>query len=139
MRLVVDTNVLVSAFLWEGTPVRLIELASDAEIQLFTSGVLLDELADVLHRKKLAKQVQTTGFTAAQLVNHYRRLAYRVTARELTRRISRDPDDDHALACALAAHAELIVSGDRDLLDLSEHEGIQIVTAAQAVRIITGT
>jgi len=66
MRLVVDTNVLVSAFLWEGTPARLIELASDAEIQLFTSGALLDELAEVLHRKKLAKQVQSTSFTAAQ-------------------------------------------------------------------------
>jgi uncharacterized protein len=39
MRLVVDTNVLVSAFLWEGTPGRLIELASDAEIKLFTGGV----------------------------------------------------------------------------------------------------
>lgn len=44
MRLVVDTNVLVSAFLWEGVPGRLIELAGEREIQLFTSRALLDEL-----------------------------------------------------------------------------------------------
>jgi putative PIN family toxin of toxin-antitoxin system len=138
MRLVIDTNVLVSAFLWNGTPSRLIDLASDTEIQLFTSGALLDELAEVLHRKKLAKQVQATGFTATQLVNQYRRLAYRVTARELPRQISRDPDDDHVIACALAAPAELIVSGDRDLLNLSKHQGIRMVTAADAVRIVTG-
>jgi len=138
MRLVVDTNVLVSAFLWKGTPGRLIELASDAEIQLFTSGALLDELAEVLHRKKLAKQAQATGFTAAQLLSHYRRLAFRVTARALPRQIARDPDDDQVIACALAAHAELIVSGDHDLLDLSEHQGIRMVTVAEAVRIVTG-
>ena len=138
MRLVVDTNVLVSAFLWKGTPARLIDLASEAEIQLFTSGVLLDELAEVLHRKKLAKQVQATGFTTAQLLSHYRRLAYRVTARELTQQISRDPDDDRVLACALAAQARLIVSGDHDLLDLKTFRGMPIVTAAQAVRIVSG-
>lgn len=138
MRLVVDTNVLVSAFLWKGTPGRLIELASEAEIQLFTSGALLNELAEVLHRKKLAKQVQATGFTAAQLLSHYRRLAFRVTARGLPRQISRDPDDDHVIACSLGAQVELIVSGDHDLLDLKTFQGMPIVTAAQAVRIVGG-
>ena len=45
MKLVVDTNVLVSAFLWQGNPGRLIELAAEKEIELFTSRTLLDELA----------------------------------------------------------------------------------------------
>ena len=67
MRLVVDTNVLVSAFLWQGTPGRLIELAAEAEIELFTSRALIDELSEVLHRQKLAKQVEATGLTAAQM------------------------------------------------------------------------
>ncbi len=53
MRLVLDTNVLVSAFLWKGVPGHLIELAGEGEIHLYTSRALLDELADVLHRKKL--------------------------------------------------------------------------------------
>jgi type III restriction enzyme len=75
MKLVVDTNVLVSAFLWQGTPGRLIELAGEKECRLFTSRALHDELAEVLQRKKLAKQVQATGLTAAQILRNYRNFA----------------------------------------------------------------
>ena len=57
MRLVVDTNVLVSALLWQGTPGRLVEMAGEKECQFFTSRALLDELSAVLHRKKLAKVI----------------------------------------------------------------------------------
>lgn len=55
MKLVLDTNVLVSAFLWQGTPGRLVEMAGEKECRLFTSRVLIDELNEVLQRKKLAK------------------------------------------------------------------------------------
>lgn len=51
MRLVLDTNVLVSAFLWEGIPGRLIELAGEKEIDLYTSRTLLAELSEVLHAR----------------------------------------------------------------------------------------
>lgn len=83
MSLVVDTNVLVSAFLWQGIPGRLIELAAEKEIELVTSRALIDELSEVLHRKKLAKQVLATGLTATRMVHNYRRLAQVVTARQL--------------------------------------------------------
>lgn len=138
MKLVVDTNILVSAFLWQGTPGRLVEMAGEKECFLFTSRVLLDELADVLQRKKLAKQVQATGLSAAQLLRHYQKLATTVTARRLAQQVSRDPDDDAVLACALAARAELIVSGDADLLVLKQFQGMRIVTPAQAVKLIGG-
>jgi putative PIN family toxin of toxin-antitoxin system len=137
MRLVIDTNVLVSAFLWQGVPGRLIELATAQEIQLVTSRVLLDELADVLPRKKLAKKVAATGLTAAQILRNYQRLAQRVAARKLPRPVSRDADDDHVLACALAAQADLIVSGDDHLLSLKIHQQIPIVAPAEALRRIT--
>jgi putative PIN family toxin of toxin-antitoxin system len=136
MRLVLDTNVLVSAFLWEGIPGRLIELAGEKEIDLYTSRVLLAELSEVLHRKKFTKPVQATGLTAAEIVKHYQRLAHRVTVRQLIQRISRDADDDQVLACAMAAKADFIVSGDKDLLTLKVFREIPIVTAAEAVRAI---
>lgn len=138
MRLVLDTNVLVSAFLWKGVPGRLIELAGEGDIQLYTSRALLDELADVLHRKKLAKPVQTTGLTATELVKQYQRLAYRVTARQFTKQITRDADDDAVLACAIAAKADLVVSGDRDLLVLKAFRSVPIITPAEAVQILGG-
>ena len=133
MRLVVDTNVLVSAFLWQGTPGRLIELAGEKEIQLFTSGALIDELSKVLRRKKLAKPVQATGLSPEQIIGNYLRLAELVTTRQLAQRVSRDVDDDTVLACALTANADLIVSGDDDLLELKTYQGIPIVSAAEAL------
>jgi uncharacterized protein len=133
---VVDTNLLVSAFLWQGTPGRLIEHAGDKDLRLFTSRALLDELASVLHRRKLAKAVTATGLTANQMLENYRKLATLVTARQLTARVSCDADDDAVLACALAASADFIVSGDKDLLVLERFEGIVIVNAAQALAMI---
>ena len=138
MRLVLDTNVLVSAFLWKGTPGRLVELATEKEITLHTSRALVDELSEVLHRKKFAKQVAATGYAAAQIVRNFRRLAHAVSARILTQQASRDPDDDALLACAAAARADLIVSGDDDVLALKQYRGIPIVTPAQALRRIAG-
>lgn len=137
MRLVIDTNVLVSAFLWAGTPGRLIELAGEQEVQLFTSRVLLDELAATLAKQKLAKPIARTGLTAEQMLRNYRRIATLVSANRLARQVSRDADDDAVLACALAARANLIVSGDDDLLTLKSFEGIRIVTARDAVELVT--
>ena len=96
--------------------------------------MLLAELSEVLHRRKFTKPIQATGFTAAEIVKHYQRLAHRVTVRQLTQQISRDADDDQVLACALAAKADFIVSGDKDLLTLKVFQEIPIVTAAEAVR-----
>lgn len=137
MRVVVDTNVLVSAFLWEGTPGRLIELAGEQVVQLFTSRALLDELAATLAKKKLVKPLAATGLTAEQMLANYRRIASLVTARQLTEQVSRDADDDAVLACALAARAHLVVSGDDDLLILKAFLGIPIVSPAEALRIVT--
>lgn len=136
MRLVIDTNVLVSAFLWQGTPGRLIELAAEKEIELFASRALLDELAATLAKKKLAKPVLATGLTADQMLRNYRRLAVVVTARQLAQQVSRELDDDSVLACALAARADLIVSGDDDLLVLKHFQSVPIVTPTQAIRRI---
>jgi putative PIN family toxin of toxin-antitoxin system len=135
-RLVLDTNVVVSAFLWQGTPGRLIELAGEKEVQLFTSRALLDELAATLAKKKLAKYVAATGLTAEQMLSNYRRLVTVVTARPLEQQVSRDIDDDTVLACALAARAKLIISGDDDLLVLQQFADILIKTPSQALRKI---
>lgn len=140
MRLVVDTNVVVSALLWQGMPGRLLEMAGEKQVQLFTSRVLLDELADVLDRKKLARGVAATGLTVPQMLAAYRKVITLVTARQLPQQVSPDADDDAVLATAQAAKADLIVSGDRKhLLILKHFAGIPIVTAAQAVAMTEAT
>ena len=60
-----------------------------------------------------------------------------VQPQTVPRVVPTDPDDDHVIACALAANAELIVSGDSGLLALKEYQGIPIVSPAEATRMIT--
>lgn len=107
-------------------------------IQPYTSRVLNEELTSVLTRKKLAKQVAATGLSAAEMISHFRRLVTVVSAPALPQQVSRDPDDDAVLACALAARADLIISGDADLLSLKTFQAIPIVTVAQALKQILG-
>ena len=135
MRLVLDTNTVVSGLLWDKTPSFLIDAALQGRIELFTSQTLLLELEDVLPRRKFARRVSASGLTIAQLTARYALLARSIVPAAISP-VSADPDDDHVLACALAARADLVVSGDSDLLNLKFYQGIPIVGAAGALERI---
>lgn len=137
MRIVLDTNIVLSALLWRGTPYRLFEaIRQQPDVQLYSSATLLAELADVLTRPSPTKQLATIGKTAREVTADYLAVVEIVAPATLSAPVSRDPDDDQVLACALAAQADLIVSGDGDLLTLKSFQGVPIVTAAQAVEKI---
>ena len=138
MRVVLDTNVVASGFLWGGVPRQLLQAARDKQLQLFTSTTLLLELTDILGRAKFARKLAVAQLSVDQLAERYALLVSVVHPAAITPVILDDPDDDHVLACAIAAQADLIVSGDRHLLDLKEHQDIRIVTAVEAVRAISG-
>jgi putative PIN family toxin of toxin-antitoxin system len=91
----------------------------------------------VLQRPKFAQRLSLAGVTASTLILGYAALARLVEPAEIAPIIIADPDDDAVLACAVAARAEIIVSGDSHLLDLKEYEGIPIVTAAHLLTRIT--
>lgn len=136
MRVVLDTNVVVSGFLWDGISRQLLQVARKKRLQLYTSTTLLLELTDILGRSKFSRKLAAAQLSVDQLVEHYSLLATVVHPAAITPTILKDPDDDHVLACALTAKAKLIVSGDQHLLDLKEYQGIFIVTVAEAVRNI---
>ena len=137
MRLVLDTNTIVSGLLWKGPPYRLLSIAETRrDISLHTSPKLLAELADVLSRDKFAATVAATRRLPDALMRQYLNIAQVVTPTTVAPVIPADPDDDHVLACALAAKASLIVSGDRHLLQLRRHQDILIVNTAEALRHI---
>lgn len=129
-RLVLDTNVVVSALLWGGKPLDLLALAEQGEARLHASPPLIAELATTIAKPKLARALAANGRSAAEQVADYRRLV------TLTRRAmpegawSRDPDDDRIIACALAARADFLVTGDDDLLSLEGIGTLRIVSPA---------
>jgi len=139
VRLVTDTNVVVSGLLWLGNPGRLLEAAARGQVTLYTSPVLVAELAATLATAKLARRIERAGLALDELLARYLNVAIVVQPPAVPRVVPTDPDDDHVIACALAARADFIVSGDGDLLGLKEHQGIRIVTPAQAVQLIPQT
>jgi len=134
MRIVLDTNTVVSALLWHGVPHALVSEAGTRPVVFLTSPVLLAELEDVLARPKLAAAVNASGLTIAELMQRYLGLTTVVASEALDPPVLDDPDDDHVLACALVGKADAIVSGDRGLLQLGSFRGIPILTAPQCLQ-----
>lgn len=136
MRVVLDTNVVVSGLLWRGPPRQLLDLARRNTITLYTSAVLLDELAEVLTREKFAVPLAAHGLTPNGILRGYAALARTVAAPLIARTVPADADDDAVIACALAAKASLIVTGDRDLLVLHPFRETAILNPTTALQRI---
>jgi len=118
MRAVLDTNVVVSALLWGGTPFKLLQAATEGDIELFTSPALLEELREVLARGHLTKRVARHQGSIDEAIGAYSELVAIVSPLATPRVVPNDADDDHVIAAAVAARAELLVTGDSDLLSL---------------------
>ncbi len=134
MRLVLDTNIVVSGLIWGGVPRRLLDLGRDDQATLFTSSRLLKELLDVLQRDKFAAKLASRRITSDPLMQRYGALTKLVALQPLERIVPSDADDDAVIATALAAQADIIATGDNDLLMLHPWRGIQILNAADALR-----
>jgi putative PIN family toxin of toxin-antitoxin system len=133
VRLILDTNIVVSALIWGGIPDRFLQAAAIGDIELATSPALIQELSEVLSRGHLAPRLVEKRASVERAIALYAELAIPVTPLAIPRVVPGDPDDDHVIACAIAAHADMIVSGDHDLLELRSHHGIVILTAAEAL------
>jgi uncharacterized protein len=131
-RIVCDTNVVVSGLLWNGTPRQMLARVEQGHNSLFTSRTLLDELDKVLRYPRLASILCKAGLDRRDILRWLVRHATIVMPKPLgCIVVAADPSDDHALACAVSAAADVIVSGDRHLLDLRSFREIPILTASQ--------
>jgi putative PIN family toxin of toxin-antitoxin system len=139
MRLVLDTNVVVSGLLWSGAPRQLLDAARDGHAELFTSTALLDELEATLRYPKFQPKITASLLSVERLVDLYGSLATVVRPARIEPTIKADPDDDAVLACAIASRADFIVSGDRHLLDLGRYDELDIVKVAQVLARLTGS
>jgi uncharacterized protein len=131
VRVVIDTNVLISATFWPGKPKQLLNQVRRGKIDFLTSEILIAELKEVLTRddkpfklsEEEARHVLAAVLDIAQIVEPHS---------AITR--CRDEADNRVLECALDGQADWIITGDRDLLDLKSFAGIKIGTVAEFLR-----
>ena len=129
MRVVCDTNVLVAGVVADGLCRDLVKRRL-LRVDLVTSPALLEELARTLRRKF------DTDPAEVPLVKVYRERAVLVRPKELPSPVCRDLDDDRVLATAVAGQADIILTGDDDLLVLGDYNGIRILSPRQFVELM---
>lgn len=130
---VFDTNVLFSGVGWKGKPYQCLELARIGTVEGVTCREILDELAEKLPTK-LSFPPEQALETVADLLS-FLRLA---SIHGQMKAVPSDPDDDKVLECAVVAGATHVVTGDRrHLLPLGSFQGIQIVSPAEFLVLVT--
>lgn len=129
MRVVLDTNVFVSGVFFGGPPGEVLAAWSDGALEIVVSDEIIEEYVRVGERLSNRFPGVDLG-PALELVATAAKL---VTASPLPEQVCRDASDDKFLACALAAGAKYIVSGDLDLLAISPYRGVTVVRPREVV------
>jgi uncharacterized protein len=123
MRVVIDTNVYISALVFGGIPQQAVRRVMTHPLQIATSHELRDEITQTL-TQRFGWQVERVGAAIDFLWQHAS------WHEPMLVEASRDPKDNHVLGCALAAQAQKVLTGDKDLLVLHPFRGISILTPA---------
>ncbi len=130
LRVVLDTNVYFSAFTSRGVPFRIWQRALRGDYRLLISPPIMRELADVLRND--LKWLEPEIIAQLKLIA---RVAVIVSPDSELQAVTKDPDDDRILECALDGKADLVVSGDKHLTRLKSFRGIAIVRPADFMRL----
>ncbi|NJL38137.1 MAG: putative toxin-antitoxin system toxin component, PIN family [Leptolyngbyaceae cyanobacterium SM1_4_3] len=128
MRVVLDVNVWISGLLWGGTPGQVLRLVQTQQITIFASEELFLELETTLQRSKFQQQLQKRGHTVSYFMTVARQLSELCSIMPIEVSELRDFEDQKILATAIAANAEVIVTGDQDLLVLEEFQNVTILS-----------
>ena len=125
-KVVLDTNVYLSAIIFGGKPRQIINLIQDGEIHCFISPAIFVEIADKLRNKFLWEDYQITA-----TLHKIRSITQLVYPDTFNRVVPSDPDDDIIIACAIQANVSFIITGDNHLLKLKKFQQIQIISSSQ--------
>jgi putative PIN family toxin of toxin-antitoxin system len=124
MRIVLDTNVLISALMFGGNPRKILEKVIRGDIELYLSEAIISELGEVLKRPKFGLPISIVN----QIISELSSISESVRPSKRINKVKVDPTDNRILECAIEEKAEYIVSWDNHLLDLKEFRSIKIVS-----------
>jgi putative PIN family toxin of toxin-antitoxin system len=122
MRVILDTNVILSAIFFGGIPGRILEAYRDGEITLVLSPEILEEYRETAAR--LAKKFDVEYEALLEWIAIHSEMEQPA---QLLSPVCADPDDDKFIACALVSDAKIICSGDRHLLEVNGYQGIEVI------------
>jgi len=127
LKLVLDTNTIISAFFWEGNEAELFRKIEQGKAKLYITSEILKEVEEVIKRPKFDRVMKNAGLTPDQIMQKIVSLSHLVIAPKITVKVCRDEKDNKFLECAKSAKADYLISGDEDLLSLKEYNGMFIV------------
>jgi putative PIN family toxin of toxin-antitoxin system len=131
LKVVLDTNVYISAILFGGKPETIRRLCKEGEIEILVSEAIISEIAEVLRRK-----FDWASWQISQVIDEIRKAATLTIPRQSIFLIE-DDADNRILECACEGNAHYIVSGDRrHLLPLKEYRGIGVLTPDEFLRLL---
>lgn len=122
-RVVIDTNVLISAIGWNAKPEECLKMVFEDEVEAFATQPMIDELSEVLEYDKFDFSEKEKQKFLEIIVSEFQ-----FTDPETSVNEAEDSDDNKFLECAISANADYIISGDTDLLELKEYQDITITT-----------
>lgn len=123
MRIVIDTNVVASAVFFGGKPYELLHYIMEGRVDVVASKEIVDEYEDIVHRLQQKYPAISTKIPLQEFIARFEII--RVSS---DIHISRDPDDDKFISCAVDGKCIYIVSGDNDLLSIGNYRDIEILT-----------
>lgn len=129
IRIILDTNVLMSGIFWSGKPSRILFAWHEKKIKFVISPEILDEymrVGDILSKKY-------TGIDVLPIIDLIVIESELYQPGKLEQPVSKDPDDDKFIALCIEADCQIIVSGDSDLLDISGYRGIEVLKPADFI------
>lgn len=129
MKVVLDTNVFISAVFFGGVPGQILDMWRDGNLEIVLSKEILDEYQDVVGRL----QKRYPGVDSAPIVSLVVKHGTFVQPATIHELICADPDDDIFLAAVLSGSVKTVVSGDKHLLSVSEYQDIKILTPAKFI------
>ena len=126
MRIVIDTNVVISGTFFKGNPRRIVEATVENRFNVFATPEIIQEYNDIINEFIIRKQGNLDNNILNQFI-----ASLNIINQKSFMQICRDPDDDKFINCAIDSKSLYIVSGDNDLLVLGKYNNIDIITATQ--------
>jgi len=132
-KVVIDTNIFVSGFGWNGKPEEVLKLIKDRQIVNYSSAEIFEEIRRVVSYPKL-RFPEPLQITILEFVLFYSEF---IAPQKRFFTVTEDPDDNKFLECAIEAKVDYIISGDPHLLDMKKSKTVKIVTPREFLDIIS--